>query len=144
MSGGRDSHLKAIKRCLREQNCSTVWIMNRIGKGKKYFFLCPISRYIVTGKNTRGSTYSWVDGFTIYMVPASYQLKGSQIAFHCRPWWTSKAPRSLSITGYGKGSIQVRTLPYTCTEVIIPRSYKFHELWKCLTSHCKDYYLIKA
>ena len=47
-------------------------------KGKKYSFQCPIIGYIVTGENTRGSTYIWVDRFAICMVAASYCLRGSE------------------------------------------------------------------
>ena len=47
--------------------------------------LCPMFGYNVTSENTRGSTYNWVDRFTIFMVSASYQLKGSRITPHYRP-----------------------------------------------------------
>ena len=43
-----------------------------------------------------------------------------------------------------KGLIRVRTLPYDCVEISTPRSYKYHQLWKCLTSHYGDYYLTRA
>ena len=67
---------------------------------KTYSFLCLIFKYIVTGENARGSTYGWVGRFTICMVPALYRLRGSQIAPYWRPRRTSKAPWSLSITGF--------------------------------------------
>ena len=45
-------------------------------------------------------------------------------------------PHPLQILN-GKGSIRVRTLSYDCAEVTTSRNHKYHELWKCLTSHCE-------
>ena len=145
MSGGVDGHSNTVKD-IRE-NKTALWSESRMecSKGKKYSFLCPIFGYTITGENARGFIYGWVDRFTICMVSVLYRLKGAQIVPYWCPRQTSKAPRSIPITGSnGKGSIRMRTLPYDCAEVTTSRSHKYHELWKCLTSHCGDYYLTRA
>ena len=145
MSGGGDVHPNTVKDVRENKTALRSESRMECSKGKKYSFLYPIFEHTIRGENARGSIYGWVGKFTICMVPALYRLKDAQIVPYWRPQRTSKAPRSLPITGSnGKGSIQVRTLPYDYAEVTTSRSHKYHELWKCLTSHCGDYYLTRA
>ena len=86
LSGSEDNHPNVVKEIfVRTKTALRSELRTECNKGKKYSFLCPIFGYIVTGENAQGSTYSWVDRFCIYMVSASYQLKGSWIAPYCRP-----------------------------------------------------------
>ena len=129
VSEGRDGHSNAVKDVRENKIALRSESRMECSKGKKYSFLCPIFGYTITGENAWGSICGWVARFTICMVPALYHLKGAQIVPYWRPWRTSKAPRSLSITSSNrKGSIRVRTLPYDCTEVTTSQSHKYHEL----------------
>ena len=142
---GGDGHLNAVKDVRENKTALRSESRMECSKGKKYSFLCPIFGYTIMGENAWCSIYGWVGRFTICKISALYRLKFAQIVPYWRPRQTSKAPRSLPITGSnGKGSIRVRTLPFDCAEVTTSRNHKYHELWKCLTSHCGDYYLTRA
>ena len=145
MFGGEDGRPNAVEDAHENKTALRLESWTECSNDRKYSFMCPIFGYIIMDENARGSTYSWVDRFTICMVSASYQLRDSVSLLTVVPNGLVRHPDLYPLqASNGKDSIRVRTLPYNCAEVITPRSYKYHELWKCLTSHCGDYYLTRA
>ena len=57
MSGGGDGHSNVIKDVRENKTALRSESRMECNKGKKYFCLCPIFGYIITGENARGSIY---------------------------------------------------------------------------------------